>query len=64
VKKLHGKRPKGKPRYIWKDIIKIDLNRMERCGLDSSGSTHGPVVGNCEYGNKPSGSIKCWECLL
>jgi hypothetical protein len=29
--------------------------------LDSSGSR--PVVGSCEYGNEPSGWIKCWEIL-
>jgi hypothetical protein len=22
-----------------------------------------PVEGSCEYGNEPSGSIKCWEVL-
>jgi hypothetical protein len=27
-------------------------------GLDSSGSGYGPVVGSCEHGNGPSGSIK------
>jgi hypothetical protein len=21
----------------------------------------GPVEGSCEYGNEPSGSMKCWE---
>jgi len=29
-----------------------------RCGLDSSVSGKGPVVGCCESGNEPSGSIK------
>jgi hypothetical protein len=28
------------------------------CGLDSSGSGYGTVVGSCEHGNEPSGSIK------
>jgi hypothetical protein len=32
---------------------------MVRCfGLDASGSGQGPVVGCCEHGNEPSGSIK------
>jgi hypothetical protein len=31
---------------------------MGRCGLDSSGSEKGPLVGFCEYGNELSGSIK------
>jgi hypothetical protein len=30
---------------------------MGRCGLDSSGSGHGPVVVSYEHGEKPSGSI-------
>jgi hypothetical protein len=32
-------------------------NRVGRCGLDASGSGQRPVVGSCEHGNKPSGSI-------
>jgi hypothetical protein len=34
---------------------------MGWCGLDWSGSGLGPVVGACECGDEPSGSIKCWE---
>jgi hypothetical protein len=33
------------------------------CGLDTSGSGWGPVVGSCEHGNEPSGSVKCGEFL-
>jgi hypothetical protein len=32
-------------------------------GLDRSGSGLGQMAGSCECGNKPSGSIKCWELL-
>jgi hypothetical protein len=32
-------------------------------GLDRSGSGQGQVVGTCECGNEPSGSIKCGEFL-
>ena len=32
-------------------------------GLDVVGSGQGQVVGTCEYGNEPSGSIKCVEFL-
>ena len=32
-----------------------------RHGLDLSGSGLGQVVGSCECGNEPSGSIKCGE---
>jgi hypothetical protein len=31
--------------------------------LDQSGLGQGQVAGSCEYGNKPSGSIKCGEFL-
>jgi hypothetical protein len=33
------------------------------CGLDQDGSGQGKVVGTCEYGNEPLGSIKCGEFL-
>jgi hypothetical protein len=36
---------------------------MGRCGLDSSGSRPGLMVGSCEHGNEPSGSIKGREFL-
>jgi hypothetical protein len=31
------------------------------CGLDWSGSGQVQVESSCKLGNKPSGSIKCWE---
>jgi hypothetical protein len=31
---------------------------LGRCGLDSSGSEMGPLVGCFKHGNKPSGSIE------
>ena len=30
-------------------------------GLDGVGSGYGQVAGTCEYGDEPSGSIKCGE---
>jgi hypothetical protein len=33
---------------------------MGRGGLDSSDSGLGPVVGSCEQGNEPSGSLAEW----
>jgi len=44
---LKGRKPLGKPIRIWKDNIKTDLtgDRMERCGVDASGSREGPVAG-------------------
>jgi hypothetical protein len=32
-----------------------------RCRMDQYGSGQVPVVGSCEHGNDPSGSIKCRE---
>jgi hypothetical protein len=32
---------------------------MGRCKLEAFGLEQGPVVGFCENGNEPSGSIKC-----
>ena len=55
VGKPEGKRPLGRPRRRWEDNIKMDLDRV--------GSGLGQVVGTCECGNEPSGSIKCGECL-
>jgi len=36
---------------------------VRRCGLDSSGSGWGPVVGSSEHGNEPVGSMKGGEFL-
>jgi hypothetical protein len=36
---------------------------VEVCGLDSSGSGQGPLVGSCEHGNKPSDSTERGEFL-
>ena len=32
-------------------------------GLDRAGSGYGKLVGTCECGNEPPGSIKCGEFL-
>ena len=31
--------------------------------MNRSGSGQGQVAGTCEYGNEPSGSIKCGQLL-
>jgi hypothetical protein len=36
---------------------------METCGVNSSGSGKGQVMGSCEHGNEPSSSIKGGEFL-
>jgi hypothetical protein len=39
VGKPEGKRPLGRPRRIWEDNIKIDLQEVGcGCGLDRAGS--------------------------
>jgi hypothetical protein len=60
VGKPEGKRPLGRPRRSWVGTIRMDLGEIE---LDGCGSGEGPVVGSCEGGDEPSGSIKCWEIL-
>jgi hypothetical protein len=32
-------------------------------GLDRAGSGSGQLAGTCDFGNEPSGSIKCREFL-
>ena len=61
VGKPDGKRPPGIPRHRWEDNIKMDPQEvgcecMDWIDLDQ-------VVGSCECGNKPPGSIKCGEFL-
>jgi hypothetical protein len=48
-----------------KIILKWIFNKWEGegHGLDWSGTGEGNVVGSCECGNEPSGSIKCEEFL-
>jgi hypothetical protein len=60
VGKPEGRRPLGRPRRRWEDNIKMDLQEVRSGhGLDQSGPGLGQVAGSCEYGDKPSGSIKC-----
>jgi len=61
VGKPERKRPRGRPRSRWEDNIKMDLkgNSVGGCGLDSSGSGYGPVVGSCDHDNEPSKQVIC-----
>jgi len=36
---------------------------MRKHGLDRSGSGQGQMVGTCQCGNEPSGTIKCGGIL-
>jgi hypothetical protein len=58
VGKPEGKRPLRRPRLVWEDGVRKDLTQtgLRGCGLDSTGSGQGPVVGCCECSDKPSGS--------
>jgi hypothetical protein len=53
-----GKRPLGRPRRRWENIIKVDLKDKRWDGIDSFDLGQGPVEGCCEHGNKLSGFIK------
>jgi hypothetical protein len=53
VGKPEGKRPLGRPRHGWEDGIRMDLRG---CGLDSTSSGQGLVVGCSECGDEPLGS--------
>jgi hypothetical protein len=65
VGKSEGRRPLGRPRRRWEDNIEMDLLEVGwgGHGLNQSGSGQGHVAGSCEYGDEPSGSIKCGEFL-
>jgi hypothetical protein len=54
VRKPEGKRPLGRPRRRWIDIIKMDLSEIGLNVVDWIGLAQ-------ELDNEPSGSIKCWE---
>jgi hypothetical protein len=65
VGRPEGRRPLGRPRRRWEDNIMMDLREI---GLGDVDWIHwaqdwGQVAGFCEYGNEPSGSIKCGEFL-
>jgi hypothetical protein len=42
----------------WKNSIHLLYTAIRRGELDSAGSGKSPVVGFCEHGDEPSGSIK------
>ena len=60
VGKPEGKRPLGRPRRRWEDNIKMDLREVEGGG---DWMELAQMAGTCEYGDEPSGSIKCGEFL-
>jgi hypothetical protein len=64
VRRLEGKRPIERPRYSWKDNIKMDLQDVVwGYGICCCGSEQGQVAGVCGRGTEFSGSIECGEFL-
>jgi hypothetical protein len=59
VRKPEGRRSLGRPRRRWEDLQ--EMGRGGGDGMDRSDSGQGQVAGCCEYGNEPSGSMKCGE---
>jgi hypothetical protein len=62
VGKPEGRRPLGRPRYRWKDNIKMYLQEVGWGGADLIDLAQEQVAGSCECGNEPSGSIKWGIC--
>ena len=60
--KPEAKRPLGRPRPRWEDNIKMDLQEVACGGIDWMELAQ-QVEGTCEYGNEPTGSIKCGDFL-
>jgi hypothetical protein len=59
VGKPEGKKPIGGRRHSCEDNIRMDIKGLGWGGMDWIDLAEG----SCEYGNEPSGSIKCWEIL-
>jgi hypothetical protein len=60
VGKPEGRRTLGRPRSRWLDNIKMDLVEVGWGDVDWIGLAE---ESSCEFGIKPSGSIKCWETI-
>jgi hypothetical protein len=63
VGKLEGKRLLGRQRRRWmdnikKDLLEIGLSVVDWIGLSQDRYSWRALV---NFGNEPSGSIKCWE---
>ena len=60
MRRTEGKRRLGKPRHMWEDNIKMNLQEVGwGHGLDCSDAGLGGVANFCERGNEPSCTIKC-----
>jgi hypothetical protein len=65
VGRADGKRPVGRTKCGWEDIIKMGLQEVEWGGMDWITLTQerDRLGGAFECGNEPSGSVKCGEFL-
>jgi hypothetical protein len=66
VGKPEGRTPPGRPRRRWEDNIKVDLQEFGWGGGAWIGSIwlkDRDVLGCCECGDEPWGSIKCRKFL-
>jgi hypothetical protein len=61
VGKPEERRPLGRPRRRWLDNIRMDL--VEVMWTELVWLRIRTVESSCEFGIKPSGSIKCWEII-
>ena len=63
--KPEGKRLLGIPRRRWEDNIKLDLQEVicEAMDWKELALDMDRLAGTCEFGNEPSGSVKCGEFL-
>jgi hypothetical protein len=65
VGKPEGKRPLGRPRCRWVDIIEIDLREIGWDGIDwiDLAQDRNQRRALVNRSDEPSSSIKCWEVL-
>jgi hypothetical protein len=65
VWKTEGKKHSEDLDIDGKTILELTLEKMGgRCGLDSSGTGQGKVVGSCEHDNEDWGSTKGGEFIV
>jgi hypothetical protein len=64
VREPEDKMRLGRPVRILRTLLlKLSYGNRVLCGMDSSGSGQGLLVGSCVQGNGPSGSIKAGNLL-
>jgi hypothetical protein len=63
VGKPEGRRPLGRLRRRWLDNIRMDLVEVRLGDVNWIDLAQDRDRWTCEFGIKPSGSIKCWETI-